>query len=125
MQQSLGLDRKLTVREIAMNILGFIEGYKSKTEKLKDEFENFKLLNKEELQQYADKIPDIEAVFQAYILNSNVREMVKAKTLTPLFNMPIKENLRNLANLTIRNRTVLEYIGDYISENDINCDNFK
>lgn len=125
LQQSLGLDRKLTVREIAMKILGFINEYKTKTEKLKDEFENFKLLNKEELQQYADKIPDIEAVFQAYILNSNVRQMVKAKTLTPLFNMPIKENLRNLANLTIRNRTVLEYIGDYISENDINCDNFK
>lgn len=125
LQQSLGLDRKLTVREIAMKILGFINEYKTKTEKLKDEFENFKLLNKEELEQYADKIPDIEAVFQAYILNSNVRQMVKAKTLTPLFNMPIKENLRNLAGLTIRKRTVLEYIGDYISENDINCDNFK
>lgn len=125
LQQSLGLDRKLTIREIAMNILGFIKGYKTKTEKLKDEFENFKLLNKEELQQYADKIPDVEAVFQAYILNSNVREMVKSKTLTPLFNMPIKENLRNLAGMTIRNRTILEYIGDYISENDINCDNFK
>lgn len=125
LQQSIGLDRKLTVREIAMKILGFISEYKTKTEKLKDEFENFKLLNKEELQQYADKIPDIEAVFQAYILNSDVRQMVKAKTLTPLFNMPIKENLRNIANLTIRNRTVLEYIGDYISENDINCDNFK
>lgn len=125
LQQSIGLDRKLTVREIAMKILGFISEYKTKTEKLKDEFENFKLLNKEELQQYADKIPDIEAVFQAYILNSDVRQMVKAKTLTPLFNMPIKENLRNIANLTIRNRTVLEYISDYISENDINCDNFK
>ena len=125
LEQSLGLDRKLTVREIAMNILGFITGYKTKTEKLKDEFENFKLLNKDELEICADKIPDIEAVFQAYILNSNVRELVKAKTLTPLFNMPIKENLRNLAGLTIRNRTVLEYISDYISENDINCDNFK
>ena len=125
LEQSLGLDRKLTVREIAMNILGFISGYKSKTEKLKDEFENFKLLNKEELETIADKIPDIEAMFQAYILNNQVRELVKAKTLTPLFNMPIKENLRNLAGVTIRNRTVLEYISDYISENDINCDNFK
>lgn len=125
LEQSLGLDRKLTVREIAMNILGFISGYKSKTDKLKDEFENFKLLNKDELESIADKIPDIEAIFQAYILNNQVRELVKAKTLTPLFNMPIKENLRNLAGVTIRNRTVLEYIKDYISENDINCDNFK
>lgn len=125
LEQSLGLDRKLTVREIAMKILGLIKVYKSKTEKLKDEFENFKLLNKEELKVYADKIPDIEAVFQAYILNNSVREMVKSKKLTPLFNMPIKENLRNLTGLTIRNRTILEYISDYIAENDINCDNFK
>ena len=125
LEQSLGLDRKLTVKEIALNILGFISGYKSKTEKLKDEFENFKLLNKEELEDLADKVPDIEAVFQAFILNNQVRELVKAKTLTPLFNMPIKENLRNLAGITIRNRTILEYISDYISENDINCDNFK
>jgi len=125
LEQSLGLDRKLTVREIAMNILGFISGYKSKTDKLKDEFENFKLLNKEELEQYADRIPDIEAVFQAYILNTQVRDLVKARTLAPLFNMPIKENLRNLSGITIRNRSVLEYISDYMSENDINCDNFK
>lgn len=125
LEQSLGLDRKLTVREIAMNILGFISGYKTKTEKLKDEFENFKLLNKDELETIADKVPDIESIFQAYILNNNVRELIKAKTLTPLFNMPIKENLRNLAGITIRNRTVLEYISDYVSENDINCDNFK
>lgn len=125
LEQSLGLDRKLTVREIAMNILGFIKGYKTKTEKLKDEFENFKLLNKEDLEQYADKIPDIEAIFQAYILNSDVRENVRAKTLTPLFNMPIKENLRNLAGISLRGRTILEYIADYVAENDINCENFK
>ena len=125
LEQSLGLDRKLTVREIAMNILGFISGYKSKTEKLKDEFENFKLLNKEELKAYADKVTDIEALFQAYILSSYVREQVRKGSLTPLFNMPIKENLRAVTGLTIRNRTVLQYIADYISENDINCDNFK
>jgi type I restriction enzyme R subunit len=125
LEQSLGLDRKLTVREIAMNILGFITGYKTKTEKLKDEFENFKLLNKEELEAYADKVTDIEALFQAYILSSYVREQVRNGSLTPLFNMPIKENLRAVTGLTIRNRTVLQYIADYISENDINCENFK
>lgn len=125
LEQSLGLDRKLTVREVAMKILGLISKYKTKTEKLKDEFENFKLLNKEELEKCADKITDVEAVFQAYILNSTVRECVHEKTLSPLFNLPIKENLRSLIGITIRNRTVLDYIKDYVSENDINCDNFK
>ena len=125
LEQSLGLDRKLTVKEIAMNILGFIKGYKTKTEKLKDEFESFKLLNKDELEQYADKISDIEAVFQAYILDEIVRKNVKEGTFAVLFNMPIKENLRNLAGITIRDKTILNYIADYISENDINCENFK
>ena len=59
------------------------------------------------------------------VLFLNVRTMLRNKTLAPLFNMPIKENLRSLAGKTIRNRPILEYIDDYISENDINCDNFK
>lgn len=125
LEQSLGLDRKLTVKEVAMKILGLISCYKTKTEKLKDEFENFKLLNKEELEECADKIPDVEAVFQAYILNGTVREYVQKKTLSPLFNLPIKENLHNLVGIKIRGRTVLDYIKDYVSENDINCENFK
>lgn len=125
LEQSLGLDRKLTVREIAMNILGFISGYKTKAEKLKDEFENFKLLNKEELKTCADKITDIEALFQAYILNNTVRENIKNKTFSVLLNMPIKENIRAVSNIKIRNESVLDYIADYVSENDINCENFK
>ena len=32
--------QKKQIEEIALNILGFISGYKSKTEKLKEEFEN-------------------------------------------------------------------------------------
>lgn len=125
LKQSLGLDRKLTIHEITLNILGLITKYKTKTEKLKDEFETFKLLNKEELEVCTDKIPDIEAIFQAYILNSNVRQIVKSKTLTHLLNMPIKENLHNLAGLKIKNKTILEYISNYVEENNINCDNFK
>ena len=125
LERSLGLDRKLTVREIVLNLLGIEHGYKTKTQKLKDEFENFKLLNKDELEKHADKIRDIEGVFQAYILNDEVRSCVRNNNLAILFNTPIKDNLRELTGLSIRNRTVLQYIQDYISENDINCDNFK
>jgi type I restriction enzyme R subunit len=125
LERSLGLDRKLTVREIVLNLLGIEHGYKTKTQKLKAEFENFKLLNKDELEKCADKIKDIEAVFQAYILNDNIRNCVRNNNLAILFNTPIKDNLRELAGISIRNRTVLQYIQDYISENDINCDNFK
>ena len=108
-----------------MYILGFITKYKTKTEKLKDEFENFKLLNKDELEKCADKIPDIESLFQAYILNSKVREFMQSGKYGMLLQMPIKDNVRALSDVTIRDKRVLEYIADYVSENDINCENFK
>ena len=126
LEESLGIDRRITVKEVAMNILGLITGYKSKKEKLVDEFNNFKLLNKEELEKYAGKqIDDIEAVFEAYIVDEYVRECVYKKDYSPLFNSVIKDNLKELRDVRLRNKPILEYIKDYVAENDINCDNFK
>ena len=98
----------------------------SKKEKLVDEFNNFKLLNKEELEKYAGKqIDDIEAVFEAYIVDEYVRECVYKKDYSPLFNSVIKDNLKELRDVRLRNKPILEYIKDYVAENDINCDNYK
>ena len=126
LEQSLGIDRRITVREVAMNILGLLTGYKSKKEKLIDEFNNFKLLNKEELEKYAGKqIDDIEIVFEAYIVDEFVRECVYTKNYAPLFNSFLKQSLRDLHNVRLKNKPILEYIKDYVAENDINCDNYK
>ena len=126
LEESLGIDRRITVKEVAMNILGLLTGYKSKKEKLVDEFNNFKLLNKEELEKYAGKqIDDIEAVFEAYIVDEYVRECVYKKDYSPLFNSVIKDNLKELRDVRLRNKPILEYIKDYVAENDINCDNYK
>ena len=126
LEQSLGIDRRITVREVAMNILGLLTGYKSKKEKLIDEFNNFKLLNKEELEKYAGKqIDDIEIVFEAYIVDEFVRECVYTKNYAPLFNSFLKQSLRDLHDVRLKNKPILEYIKDYVAENDINCDNYK
>lgn len=125
LEQSLGMDRKITVREVAMNILGLLKGYKTKKEKLEDEFNNFKLLNKDELTQYtAEEIKDIEAVFEAYIVDKQVRECVYNKDYSPLFNSVIKNNLINLRNVKIKEMPILEYIKNYVAENGINCENY-
>lgn len=125
LEQSLGMDRKITVREVAMNILGLLKGYKTKKEKLEDEFNNFKLLNKDELIQYtAEEIKDIEAVFEAYIVDKQVRECVYNKDYSPLFNSVIKNNLINLRNVKIKEMPILEYIKNYVAENGINCENY-
>lgn len=126
LEQSLGIDRRITVREVAMNILGLLTGYKSKKEKLVDEFNNFKLLNKEELEQYAgEKIDDIETVFEAYIVDEFVRECVYTKQYSKLLNSVIKDELKEISSIKLKNKLLLEYIKDYVAENDINCDNYK
>lgn len=126
LEQSLGIDRRITVREVAMNILGLLTGYKSKKEKLVDEFNNFKLLNKEELEQYAgEKIDDIETVFEAYIVDEFVRECVYTKQYSKLLNSVIKDELKEISSIRLKNKPLLEYIKDYVAENDINCDNYK
>lgn len=126
LEQSLGIDRRITVREVAMNILGLLTGYKSKKEKLVDEFNNFKLLNKEELEQYAgEKIDDIETVFEAYIVDEFVRECIYTKQYSKLLNSVIKDELKEISSIKLKNKPLLEYIKDYVAENDINCDNYK
>ena len=126
LEQALGIDRKITVKEVAMNILGLLTGYKSKKEKLVDEFNNFKLLNKEELEKYAGKqIDDIEAVFEAYLVDEYVRECVYNKEYPKLVNSVIKDNLKDISEVRLKGKRLLEYIQDYVAENDINCDNYK
>ena len=125
LEQSLGIDRKINVREVSMNILGLLKGYKTKKEKLEDEFNNFKLLNKDELTKYtAEEIKDIESVFEAYIVDKQVRECVYNKDYSPLFNSVIKNNLINLRNVKIKEMPILEYIKNYVAENGINCENY-
>ena len=126
LEQALGIDRRITVKEVALNILGLLTGYKSKKEKLVDEFNNFKLLNKEELEKYAGKqIDNIEAVFEAYIVDEFVRDCVYSKQYSKLMNSVIKDELKEISDIRLRNKPLLEYIKDYVAENDINCDNYK
>ena len=125
-EESLGMDRKITLREVALNILGLLTGYKSRKEKLYDEFENFKLLTKEDLEKYSGRdVKNIEQAFSAYITDENVRRIVYSGNYSQLFNTAMKGVLLEIRDIRLRNKPVLEYIKDYVSENNINCDNFR
>jgi type I restriction enzyme R subunit len=124
-EKAVGLDRRLTVREVAMKLMGLIDHYKNKTEMLDDEFDNFKLINKDDCEKYAEQIGEIESVFQAYVLNQNVRNAIDNKEYGTLMTTPIGKDIRNLANVTFKGRTIFEYIKDYVSESDMNCESFK
>ena len=108
-----------------MKLMGIIDKYKSKNEMLEDEFDNFKLINQEECLKYSEKIDDIESVFQAYILDPDVRSAIDNKEFASLMTSPIKNNIRNLANITFKGRTIFEYIKDYVAESDMSCEKFK
>ena len=124
-EKSVGLDRKLTVREVAMKLMGLIDHYKSKSELLESEFDNFKLINKSDCEKYAEQLSDIESVFQAYILSQDVRNAIDDKDFGFLMTTPLADDIKNLVNVTFKGRTIFDYIKDYISESDMNCDNFK
>lgn len=126
LEESLGMDRKITIREVALNILGLLTGYKSRKEKLYDEFENFKLLTKDDLERYSGKdVKNIEQAFTAYLTDENVRRIVYSGNYSQLFNTPIKGILLEIRDIRLRNKPILEYIKDYVLENNINCDNFR
>ncbi len=124
-EKSVGLDRKLTVREVALKLMGIINKYKTKSEMLEDEFDNFKLINQEDCEKFSDRIDEIEAVFQAYILDAGVRNAIDNKEFASLMTSPIAREIRNLANVTFKGRTIFEYIKDYIAESDVSCEKFK
>ena len=92
---------------------------------LADEFDNFKLINKEDCAKYSERLTSIEAVFQAYILDDNVRNAIDNKRYASLMTTPIANDIRNLANITFKGRTILDYIVDYVAESDVSCDQFR
>lgn len=123
-ESSLGLKRHITLKEIANNIINDSNEYKTKEEILNDEFDNFLLINKEEISNYSDKIEDIREIFIAYLVDNSIREAIKKKQYQILINSQLKSSLRNVKNIVIKNMNILDYIPNYVITNDINCEIF-
>ena len=108
-----------------LKLMGLIDHYKTKSEMLSDEFDTFKLINKDDCAKYSDRLTEIESVFQAYILDDNVRKAIDNKEYASLMTTPIGNDVRNLANITFKGRTILDYIRDYVSESDVSYTTFR
>jgi len=125
LELSLGLDRKLTVREVVLNLIGLLDGYKMKADILKDEFDEFKLINHEYISEYADKMWAIENIFEAYLLDDEVRKAISDNELSSLMYTSLKDSLIEVKDVYIRGKRLLEYIKIYVAENNINCNIFN
>ena len=111
--------RSVFITRIAFIVIGKIPAYiKSNRLRKKGQLK--------ELEQYAgEKIDDIETVFEAYIVDEFVRECVYTKQYSKLMNSVIKDELKEISSIRLKDKPLLEYIKDYVAENDINCDNYK
>ena len=124
LERALGLKRHLTIREVARNIITGHEEYKTKDEILNDEFDNFVLLNKEDLEQCPECIPALREIFIAYLVDSNIREAIKHKQFQVLINSQLYTSVKKIKSEKIKNMPVLEYIPYYVTTNSINCERF-
>ncbi|MCR4660400.1 MAG: DEAD/DEAH box helicase family protein [Clostridia bacterium] len=123
-ERALGLKRHLTIREVAHNIITGHEEYKTKEEILNDEFDNFVLINKDDIELHPESIPALREIFVAYLVDAGIREAIKHKQYNILINSQLRESVRQIKNEKIKNMPVLDYIPYYVTTNAINCERF-
>ena len=123
-EQALGLDRHLTLREVARNIIYGTKKYKTRSEILNDVFEDFILLNKEELEKQPHIIPALKEIFIAYLVDPNVREAIKNRKYQELINSQLRPAVKEIKNTMLKHMPVLDYIPYYVTTNAINYEQF-
>lgn len=123
-ERALGLKRHLTLKEVAKNIIEGHTEYKTKEEILNDEFDNFLLINKDDIEKCPETIPALREIFVAYLVDTNIREAIKHKQYQILINSQLYSSLKMIKGEMIKNMPVLEYIPYYVTTNSINCERF-
>jgi type I restriction enzyme R subunit len=123
-ERALGLKRHLTIREVAHNIITGHEEYKTKEEILNDEFENFVLINKDDIKKHPESIQALREIFVAYLVDTNIREAIKHKQFQVLINSQLYPAVKQIKTEKIKNMPILEYIPYYVTTNSINCERF-
>ena len=121
---ALGLNRHLSLREVAKNIIDGHLNFKTKDEILDQEFDNFVLLNKEDINKYPEKLAALKEIFIAYLIDSKIREAIKHKQFQILINSPLDKSLREIRGTQIKNMNIFDYIPYYVTTNSINCEQF-
>ncbi|MFA5471779.1 MAG: DEAD/DEAH box helicase family protein [Acholeplasmataceae bacterium] len=124
LEKALDLNRRLTIREIAFNILDNEHGYKNREQLFEDEFYNFLLVNKTEFEEYPDELEYIKELFIAYISDKTIKDAIDSKKYQVLINSELNTALKKVRNIKIKNMTLLEYIVIYVRSNDINVNIF-
>lgn len=122
LERSLDLDRRLSIKELVQFLLGNIGYFKSRSELIEDELNNFKLLNQKELLPYAEIITSIDYLIEAYLSDPAIRKAVKERNYQVLINSPLAVEVRATKDVKIKGDRLFEYLHEYVIVNGINCE---
>ena len=107
--KSLGLDRKLTAREILLHVFGHLNYLPSKRECLEEEFDKLeKTLNPDE-----SIYNQAKEVFEAYSIDNEFRDIVDSKKYAELNAHPSGEAFKSLP-LELK-EAIPSYVKDYVN----------
>lgn len=112
LRKAVGIDRKISIREILEKIFGLIPGFKSKDELLEEEFAKFVADAKPE---EASDLPAIKTFFKAYIISNQVRQIIETRHFTDLATNPIFNTRDYKAVPEKYRKTIPEYVKDYVT----------
>jgi len=111
-KRSIGVDRRVTVKEILDKIFGAIPSFKSKRELIEDEFETYLLTRPVS----ADKYTEIKRFFETYIMDKDVRRIIEDEKFQLLGTEISTYTMSDLKKLGVENmRQVVDYINDNVN----------
>ncbi|WP_217646878.1 DEAD/DEAH box helicase family protein [Loktanella salsilacus] len=114
LRRAVGVDRRISVRELVEKAFGFIPGFKSKAELIEDEFQKFLT---DQQPEEADRIREMRYFFEAYIRDGRVRAKIDAGHFADL-NVNPGFSTRDLKDVPAAwRKRIPEYIKDYVSLN--------
>ena len=112
LKRSIGIDRRVTVKEILDKIFGAIPAFKSKRELIEDEFETCLLTRPVS----ADKFTEIKRFFETYIMDKDVRRIIEDEKFQLLGTEVSTYTMSDLKKLGVENmRQVVDYINDNVN----------
>ena len=112
LKRSIGIDRRVTVKEILDKIFGAIPAFKSKRELIEDEFESYLLTRPIK----ADKYSEIKRFFETYIMDKDVRRVIEDEKYQLLGTEVSTYTMSDLKRLGVENmRQVVDYINDNVN----------
>ncbi len=112
LKRSIGIDRRVTVKEILDKIFGAIPAFKSKRELIEDEFESYLLTRPIQ----SDKYTEIKRFFETYIMDKDVRRIIEDEKYQLLGTEVSTYTMSDLKRLGVDNmRQVVDYINDNVN----------